>query len=176
MINDVFCLEENLGFLDRQQCLPEGREVLTGEAFVLNDFYSVYLEHKKIMVMNYDDMAAQCKLVANREDENFWIDLIIHLPLFPVKTTYSLMLGGMLKGCEIMLNFKLKAGKLRQLSVYLSIKKKKLEGDSIRAFLETESERDILSGYPFVYDTHSNTLEFPLPVSNKYVRNFGMKM
>lgn len=176
VINEIFCLEENLGISDCQQCLPKGRDLLVGGSYVLNDFYSVYLEHKKIMGTSLEDMRAQCKSNDNWDKKDFFIDALVHLPIFPVKTTYSLMLGGMLKGCEMMINFKVKSAKLRQLRVYLNIKSRNLDGELVRVYLETESERDLLTGFSFVYDDERNTLEFPVEVSNQYVRKFGMKL
>ena len=176
VINEIFCLEENLGVSDCQQCLPKGRGLLVGGSYVLNDFYSVYLEHKKIMGTSLEDMRAQCKSNDNWDKKDFFIDALVHLPIFPVKTTYSLMLGGMLKGCEMMINFKVKSAKLRQLRVYLNIKSRNLDGELVRVYLETESERDLLTGFSFVFDDEKNTLEFPEEVSNQYVRKFGMKL
>ena len=176
VINEIFCLEENLGVSDCQQCLPKGRGLLVGGSYVLNDFYSVYLEHKKIMETSIEDMRVQCKSNDNWGKKDFFIDALVHLPIFPVKTTYSLMLGGMLKGCEMMINFKVKSAKLRQLRVYLNIKSRNLDGELVRVYLETESERDLLTGFSFVFDDEKNTLEFPEEVSNQYVRKFGMKL
>jgi len=175
VLNEILCLEERLGFTDSQACFSEARGgFLAGEEFVLNDFHNVYLEHKDIMQMGLDDMMRQCNSLDDWSDTEFFIDTFVHLPIFPTQMTYSLMLGGMLKACEMMANFKIKAAKLRQLRVYLSINAKGLEGESIKEYLETESERDLLTDLPFVYDNNKNSLEFPLEVSNKYVRRFDM--
>jgi hypothetical protein len=67
----------------------------------------------------------------------------------------------MLKGCQMMVNFKSKIAKHRIYKVYIELKKHNIPMDKISNYLNNKAERDYLTGKPFIYDNHNNVLKFP---------------
>jgi hypothetical protein len=100
----------------------------------------------------------------DKESENdisIWLDTLLHLPISVNYTTYNLLKVRMLKGCQMMVNFKSKIAKHRIYKVYIELKKHNIPMDKISNYLNNKAERDYLTGKPFIYDNHNNVLKFP---------------
>ena len=70
--------------------------------------------------LDMQGMTEQCSAYSNESNENIYLGMLLHLPIFTTYTGYTLVLGGMKKGCELMVSHKQKSLKHSELLTYLN--------------------------------------------------------
>lgn len=167
-LNTLFCLYEELGKEPSVSCDEDLKNMYIPAEFYTNDFYNRFFPYKEIIELNAIELNDKCNSMQDNDIEfsktRFLGDIVLHFPLFPSYPGYKLLLSGSLKGCEIIVNFKVKQAKIRQLKVYTELISSKLDRDKYNHYLQDILDKDIVTGKPFVYNKTKEQLEFP---SNK---------
>ena len=126
IINSIYCIDERLGIETPDYCQADINVGSISINYILNDFYEFYLSYKNMLNLDMSSMVEQCSIYSNEPEENIYLGMLLHLPILTTYTSYSLVVGGMKKGCELMEIYKQKSAKHLELKAYLdSIKKQK---------------------------------------------------
>lgn len=165
LLNNIFCLYEKLGAKSTVSCDENSKDMYIPAKFYTNDFYNKFHPFKEIIELNVIDLNDKChSMRADNIDfykTLFFGDILLHFPLFPSYPGYKLFLGGSLKGCEIIVNFKVKQAKIRLLKVYTELISSNLDKDTYNNYLKNILDKDIATGKSFVYNEIKEQLEFP---------------
>lgn len=124
IINSIYCIDERLGIDTPDYCQDNKDIGAISESYIINDFYKFYLSYKSMSNLDIEDMAEQCKIKSNEPEDNIYIGMLLHLPIFSTYASYKLVLGGMKKGCELMVSHKQKGIKHVELKAFLNSAKK----------------------------------------------------
>lgn len=119
-LNRIYCLDERIGIDTPDFCQNDSDMSSISENYIINDFYKFYLSYKSMLNLDMRSMIEQCSIYSNKPEENIYIGMLFHLPILSTYTSYSLVLGGMRKGCELMVSHKQKALKHVELKAYLN--------------------------------------------------------
>lgn len=119
VINSIYCIDERLGIDTLDYCQGDIDVGSISVNYIINDFYNFYLSYKNMLNLDMDSMIEQCSIYSNKPDENIYLGMLLHLPILSTYTSYSLVLGGMKKGCELMVSHKQKSIKHAELKAYL---------------------------------------------------------
>lgn len=165
LLNNIFCLYEKLGAESTVSCEENSKGMYIPAEFYTNDFYNRFYPYKEIIELNAMELNDKCHSM--RDDDTgfskteFFGDILLHFPFFPSYAGYKLFLDGSLKGCEIIVNFKVKQAKIRQLKVYTELISSNLDRNKYNNYLKSILDKDIVTGKSFVYNEIKEQLEFP---------------
>lgn len=122
IINSLYCLDERLDIDAPEYCQNDTDIGSISVNYIINDFYEFYLSYKRLLNLDMKNMTEQCSAYSNELPENLYLGMLLHLPILSTYTSYNLFVGGMKKGCELMISHKQKALKHVELKAYLNSK------------------------------------------------------
>lgn len=123
IINSVYCIDERLGIDTPDYCQDTKDIGAISENYIINDYYGLYLNYKSMLNLDMAEMVEQCSIYSNKPDENIYLGMLLHLPILPTYASYTLIKGGINKGCELMESHKKKNIKHLELKAYLNLAK-----------------------------------------------------
>ena len=118
-VNYIFCIDENLEIKTNYLCQPNTVIDEKIAYFIINDFYDFYLNFKYIFSLESDEMKKECQRYAYDSKPEDIYRLILLLPFFKMHQTYILLMDGIIKGCEIMVNHKSYSSRHDEIKSYL---------------------------------------------------------
>lgn len=122
ILNSIYCIDERLGIDTPDYCQNETDSRNINVNYIINNYYEFYLSYKSMSKLDMQSMTDQCSAYSNEPNENIYLGMLLHLPILSTYTGYTLVLGGMKKGCQLMVTHKQKSLKHTELLSYLNSK------------------------------------------------------
>jgi len=177
MLNYLLCIDMQLGIETDSYCQKETELDRFSASFIMNDYYKRYETSQRTLSLGYERLVEHCEIAGEYSGFNMNVDILLHFPILVEYSTYNLFVYGMVKGCRMVENFRIKGARLRLLKMFLDIKANGIDENNIKLFLENHVLKDVISGNSFIYDEGNKLLMFP-PESPDLVKKLypGMKL